>query len=317
MGEKYLSSIVETEALRHANGTSIARPAGSNADILTDSSTGESIALCHLSQIGPFSGGYGRPYSFTHEDTVAMTLALAHLNTGDGSIVPQLEGLNERCSVRFSMEARDSFWSEGRALGHVIDQTRREFDGEKPIPCSFVGAYFAKATTPMAIISSILKYPMISSTETKDSLNDKDQYPLFSRTVPADSDQTIPLILYFRDVLKLNHVAVINENYEAANAFVNGMRVAAAEHAPTMVIQQVPYDVTIGSPEPVIAAIKATGYRFIFALVFGHVNQDTILMEGHRQGIAGDGLHNWIFGDGLTLSNKVFEDGGVLAKAYA
>lgn len=314
--EKFLFSLAEVEAFRHDNETTISRPRGSNVDILTDSTTGESYAHCSLSHIGPFSNGFGTPYSFSHEDAVAMTLALSHLNTGDGSIVPQLEGLNERCKVRFTMETADAGWSEGRALEHVIDQTRREIDGEKPIPCGFIGAYSSASTTPMAIITSILKYPMMSSTETRDSMNDQDQYPLFSRTVPADNDRTGPLILYFRDVLKLTHVAVLNANEESSNAFVNGMRAAAAKYAPTMVIQQIPYDIQNGSVETVVAAVKATGIRFIYALLFGGSNQNAVMEEAYRQGIAGDGLHTWIFGEGFLLHNKVFEEGGALSKAY-
>lgn len=315
-GERFLSSLEEVEAFRSDNETAISRPEGSNVDILTDSTSGEAYALCSLSHVAPFSNGYGFPYSFTHEDTVAMTLALAHLNTGDGSIVPQLQGLNERCKVRFTMETADHSWKEGKALEYVIDQTRREINEDKPIPCGYFGAYIAQATTPMAIVTGILKYPMMSSTETRDSMDDRSQYPLFGRTVPADKDRTGPLVLYFRDVLKVKHIVVLNSNEEASNAIINGVRADAAEFAPDMVIQQIPYDPESGSVEAIVAAVKATGFRFVYSLLFGGNLQDSVMEEAYRQGIAGNGLHTWIFGEGFTTRNKMYGEDNPLAKAY-
>ena len=318
MEEGYLSSLSKLEALRKANQSTVSRPQGSNVDIVVDPSTGETLALCHLSQIGPFSNGWGRSYRFSHEDTAAMTLALSHLNTGDGSIVPEVEGLDKRCPVRFTMEASDAGWSEGQALEFLVDQTRREPTGDSPVPCAFVGAYFSQATTPMAIITSILKYPMVSSIDTQVALNDQDLYPLLSRTVPSDNDNTIPLVLFFRDVLKLKHIAVINDNNEGSNAFVNGIRLAASNLAPEMVIQQIPYDADNGSAEFVVATLKASRFRFVYANVFGKQRLNELMEEAFRQGVAGNGLHNWIFGSGFLLSNDedVFEQGSPLAKAY-
>lgn len=37
-----------------------------------------------------------------------MHLAMIHLNTGDGSVIPDVVGLNERCSLRFTKELSDT-----------------------------------------------------------------------------------------------------------------------------------------------------------------------------------------------------------------
>jgi hypothetical protein len=48
------------------------------------------------------------PFMGVLEDSLAVALAAKHLNTGDGSVVPEVEGLKDRCNVRFTTEYFDS-----------------------------------------------------------------------------------------------------------------------------------------------------------------------------------------------------------------
>ena len=62
---------------------------------------------CALLEVVAFSlNSVPRPMPF--EDVASMALAIRQLNEGDGSIVPELEGLNERCNVRFTLELRNA-----------------------------------------------------------------------------------------------------------------------------------------------------------------------------------------------------------------
>ena len=55
------------------------------------------------------------------EGSLAVALAIQHLNTGDGSVIPQVEGLNDNCNIRFTLELFDSEMSEcnGKFSSHV------------------------------------------------------------------------------------------------------------------------------------------------------------------------------------------------------
>jgi hypothetical protein len=313
-----LSSLRKYEALRSA-ATSIVRAEGSNVDVFTDEETGQEIALCHLSAIMPFTTGDYVPFRDVFEDFTSVVLAAHHLNTGDGSIVPQVSGLNERCKIRFTTEAADTEFAGGVALKHVVDQTGREPGGSQAIPCAFLGAYQSAVSIPMSIVTGLLGYPQVSSGSTSAELDDKSQYPLFGRTVPSDAGNAIPLIIYFREVLQITNLAVINVNDAYGNAYVDGMRNAAQEHAPDMTILQIPLN-SDGeeSIKSAVDGLKKTGFRFVFAIVFTTDTHDALLTEAYSQGVAGNGLHNWLFGDSFlgTLDDRTFEEGSPLHLAY-
>lgn len=85
------------------------------------------------------------------------------------------------------------------------------------------------------------------------------------------------------------------------------MRAAAAIHAPDMIIHQIPIEDTTEDEEldvkTVIDGVKSTGYRFIYAIVFTPEIHDALIAEAYEQGVAGTGLHTWLFG--ATNSNAV------------
>ena len=201
-----LTSLRHYDAIRLAASDSVVRREGSNVDVFTDPTNGdEEIALCHLSSILPFTTGDHAPFRVAFEDTYSIALAVHHLNTGDGSIVPELRGLNGRCPVRFAAEFADTEFAGGATLRHVVDQTGRGDDDDDPtqrLPCAFIGAYRSAVSIPMSIVTGLLGYPQISGASTSAELDDKTQYPLFGRTLPSDAGNAIPLIIYLRQVMR-------------------------------------------------------------------------------------------------------------------
>ena len=113
--------------------------------------------------------------------------------------------------------------------------------------------------------------------------------------------------LYFYDVLEVKHLAVINVNDAYGNAFVDGIRAAAKVYAPDLETQQIWIidDETI--IEAAIQTLVRTEYRYVFGLVFGVDFHNAIMTEAYRQGLAGNGLHNWFFGDAFGgLNGRAF-----------
>ena len=320
-----LTSLPRYDAFRFGaseNG-SVAREEGSNLDTFNENPGGDdgdtNIAICHLSTLLPFTQGDYKPVEPIFEDGVAVALAVHHLNVGDGSVVPEVEGLNKRCPIRFTFELSDTEYEGGVTLGHVVNQAQRDPAGPESLPCAFVGAYRSAISIPTSIVTGVFGYPQISGGSTSADLDDASQYPLFGRTIPSDAGNAIPFIIYFREVLQIKHLAVINVNDSYGNAYVEGLRNAAKIHAPDMEIVQVPFDE--GSPdsiESVVTSVKNTEFRFIFLLVFSIPTHDAIMEEAYNQGIAGTGSHNWLAGDSFpgTLLGRSFEVGSPLALAY-
>jgi Receptor family ligand binding region len=300
------------------NAMEVTRHEGSNIDHVV-TSEGEEFPLCHLSGLVPFTYGDFVPQMVGFEAAATIALAAQHLNTGDGSIVPEVAGLDKRCKVRFTVEFADTQFSEGAALNHVITQTKREVGSlSEQNPCAFIGAYRSAVSIPTSIVTGLLGYPQISAASTSAELDDKSLFPLFGRTLPSDAGNSVPIVKFMHDILNINHLAVVNVNDSFGNNFIEGLRNAAAIHAPGMKIIQTPLDEEQGSIKDAVASLKATGFRFIFCLVFTPTTHDALLTEGFEQGIAGTGHHNWIFADSFsgTLGDRTFKKGSPLHLAY-
>ena len=66
---------------------------------------------------------------------VATHLAVEHLNSGNGVIIPEVEGLNERCPIRFTTEMIDSKRSSSKicSMFHVHQKHFRRLNGPRLI----------------------------------------------------------------------------------------------------------------------------------------------------------------------------------------
>lgn len=297
-----------------SQATTVSRAKGSNIDIFVAGS--RNIPLCHFSTIIPFTEGNHLPRQNNFEDGFAAVLAAQHLNAGDGSVVPAVEGLNERCPVRFTIELADTEYEGGVTLGLVREQTSRELPDR--LPSAFVGAYRSAVSTPMSLATGLLGYPQISSSSTSPDLDDVTQFPLFGRTVPSDAGGAHPIIKFLHEKLHVQHLAIINVNDAYGNAYVESMRSAVELNAPDMVIHQIPVDLDETSIKAAVASLKNSGYRFIFCIVFGVDFHDALLEEAFNQEVAGTGLHTWIMGDsfGGVLDGRTFPKDSPLVKAY-
>jgi serine/threonine protein kinase len=314
----FLDSLLYYDAARKA-ANNVTRYEGSNLDHFTIPSTQESVALCHLNALLPFTFGDYIPEQSYFDVAATIALAAHHLNVGDGSIVPEVEGLDRRCNVRFTVEFSDTEYQAGMAVRHVVEQTSRTpGDADHLLPCAFIGAVRSAVTIPTSMVSGLLGYPQVSAESTSPDLDDKSQFPLFARTVPSDEGNTVPIIIYIRKVLQVTHLAVINVNDAYGNSYVGGMRKAAELYAPDMEIHQIPLEEESESIATAIDILKNTEYRFVFCLVFTGAIQDAVLTEAYNKGVAGNGLHNWLFGDSFdgVLDGRTFDNGSPLHLSY-
>jgi len=161
-----LSSLPLLDSLREeaaSNGT-ITR--SGTLDIVAgrsgDNSDGD-VPICHMIYFMPFSrvDGDGIRTVFnalsTLESGVAVMLAAQHLNTGDGSFVPEVAGLSDRCPIRFTVEWMDTDFIEKTAVNSAIDLTNRRLPEREP--CAIIGALRSAVSIPTSLITGLRGYP--------------------------------------------------------------------------------------------------------------------------------------------------------------
>jgi hypothetical protein len=168
-----LSSLRLYEQLRRDLPEDFVRPPeddNTNVDLFT-MPNGNEIAFCHISVLLPFTQGDNIPWLLTHEDGAIIALALQDLNEGNGIIIPEIEGLNERCNVRFTTEWADTAFTPGVALLATIEQMNRPVPEQTP--CAFLGAYRSAVSMPTSIVTGIFGRPQISAASTSADLDDK------------------------------------------------------------------------------------------------------------------------------------------------
>eukprot|EP00934_Nitzschia_sp_Nitz4_P003762 Nitzschia sp. Nitz4//scaffold94_size78252//34841//37933//NITZ4_005469-RA/size78252-augustus-gene-0.72-mRNA-1//-1//CDS//3329560383//3752//frame0 len=317
-----LTSLPTLDALR-LQGTNSAwiRPEGSNLDVLqngTDAST--VLAICHLDNLVPFSFPDKMPRPIIWEDAAGIALAAHHLNVGDGSIIPEVEGLPERCNIRFTVEFANTEITQSVTLEHMVEALSREPGSPtERLPCSYTGAFTSANTIPSSILSGLRGYPQISGRSTSSDLDDKSQFPLFARTVPPDSGNSVPIILFLHHVLKIEHLAVVNVNDSFGNSFVQGLRNAAILYAPDLEILQVTVETSQSDwIQGALQRIKDSEFRYTFALLYGQDHHDQFFEAAYDMGMAGNGDYSWFLGDTYTQFNdgRVFEPNSTLSLAY-
>ncbi len=101
----------------------------------------------------------------SYEGLAAIALAAQHLNTGDGSIVPEVAGLaNNKCGIHFNVAAYDTEQTISVAMDKIIqitDRTRND-EADNVLPCVILGAARSAVTMPTSIISGSRGFPQIS-----------------------------------------------------------------------------------------------------------------------------------------------------------
>eukprot|EP00980_Cylindrotheca_fusiformis_P029599 scaffold23584_cov127-Cylindrotheca_fusiformis.AAC.2 len=265
------------------------------------------IPFCHLAMLMPFfdlrPNRTGILENGVFQGMAAVLLALEHLNTGNGTIVKEIENLNDRCPIRFTAEIFDSGLSQIVAVDHVIRLVSRE-PGTERLPAAFIGAARSAVSIPTSTITSLKGYPQISPISTSSNLDDTNSYPLFGRTIPSDAGTAVPAILYLRFELGVKNLAVMYVNDVYGDSYAQGLQLAAEKYAPDMKIQFIdfPFDISPEIVAATVAKVKETNFRYIFGILFSTAHYEAFMTEAYESGIAGTGEHFWMFSDSVSTS---------------
>lgn len=285
-------------------------------------------ANCHLVGLMPFESIQ------LYEVSLAINLAVKHLNEGDGSLVKEVGGLRERCPIDFSASVIDSTYSQNEAFVAVDDLTRSD-SNEAKTPCAFVGAQTSSLSKTTAIVTGLRSVPQLSHAATNTGLGDKGEYPLFGRTIPDDGFMAEAWIRFFHETMKIRHIYVIVENDPFPRSVLKSIRDAIrrlgwapgqdqnddvfyleerlVESRTQMNEMQLKEEL-----EGAVEDLKVSEYRFVIALTSGGLVNNPMMEIAYDHEVAGNGSHHWWFFETLAdLNNKKLEKDSKLAKAFA
>ncbi len=259
-----------------------------------------------------------------YESALAKILAIQHLNSGDGSLISEIDGLNNRCPIQFGIDFVDTKLNIGTAATRLA---RRMIDTDVP-PCVFLGSYMSIVSATTSKFTASNGYPQISGTSTSSFLDDADDYPLFSRTTPSTKGHSKALLHYLKEELIVDQLALIYIADPYGYHYFQDLT-EAIRNFQTNDIQgdkDINFDLEAFSLLPDLSNlpeamefVKTTGFRHVFVVFYGeYLDNHSIMKEAIAHGVAGsESNNNWLFGDDfLAPKDWVFDSSDPLVNAY-
>lgn len=228
----------------------------------------------------------------------AGLLAVQHFNSRDPSIVPELANISS-CNVSFHTEVFDTGSEETRTVQQFL---RQYTDSDVSQFDVIVGPARSACSAPVALIAGIEKIPQISYWATSPTLEDRQKYPYFLRTISSDSESTVSAAQLFH-FLGYRSVALLYVDDEYGKGYAPAFDSAAAG----LGISATPAKFDFhdhDSIDAALAAIAASGLR-VFLVAILEDDAMYTLRKAVELGIVGPGFL-WIFTD--SLRNSFFSE---------
>ena len=277
-------------------GGKVSRPTDSRLDIITTSDGKTSHGVCQMISLNPFSwvdneGNINPVYDY-YVLAFADYLAVKHLNEGDGSLVEELQGLNESCNIQFGLEFIDTAYDPqvaGKAvlsrLGVEDEQTSHTHEFN---PCIFLeSTAIGAAQHTTGYLTGLHDYIEVSGMVTDEEFNDKTMYPKFVRTIPGNSGTAEAIVRYAREVLKTKYLALLYLDESTSISIVREIRTFAylGDTEDEFHIEEVVLDPSWSNIKEAVTELKELRFNTIFAILpeyGGHYKTDQLMKEASK-----------------------------------
>ena len=269
------------------------------------------LGLCHIAFYNMFSfvlPDIGRvPVPFTDllvGGFAAAHLAIQMLNMGDGSVVPELDELPQKCPIRFTIEAFDTGVNPNVVADSIQQVITRTTPQEREV-CAVMGAEGTRTTIPLAMLTGLQDRPQLTPMASGSQLDDQQMFPLLGRLVSSDLDQMLPLVLYWKQ-MGVSHVGIIHWNDDHGNAIIRAINEISAQYHPALVIVAADIPSIGATPEDYATALdilEKTHFRWFYASVSAE-DCLALMEQASNKKLAGTGEHMWMF-YGTILSSIV------------
>ena len=152
----------------------------------------------------------------------ALLLAFQHVETRNGSIVPELANLRMDLNLSYKLLGTEA--NAAVAVNHAIDFLVESRALADDVPRAMLGPAYSALAKPMALMAGAEEVPMVSYWAASPKLS---TLRYFTRTFPSDSTagRLLVHLLYNGSVFKdWNHVAVVYQDDEWGQGYVAQMK---------------------------------------------------------------------------------------------
>ncbi len=315
----------------------VSRPLGSRLDIVTNPD-GSTSGVCQVVSLNPFSwnSAPSDEDNYVHEIyyiAQADYLAVKHLNEGDGSLVKELEGLNETCNIRFGLEYINEKFFDPQLAGHIVldrvgaintETDPEQSDSYEFNPCFFnEGLPYGSSTSVTSFLTGIHGYTVVSGMVADPQFgSERELYPKFAGTMAANHGIARAIVDYVRKVLKTRFMAILYLDEPSSISAARDFRAEAyrGNNEKEFQIEFIPMDRNFQDIEKVVSGLKRLRFNTVVAIlpeVPPHLGTEALMKEALKQGLAGNGEVTWIFHVScLSALTKLFPEGSSLYQAY-
>ena len=242
-------------------------------------------------------------------DAGVTVVALEHVNTRNGSIIPELANLT--CPVQFTYTLADSLQEFNEVIRQYL--AYKEIFGAPPDV--IIGAPRSSSTIPLSFVSNVDKVPIIGNSATSLELDSGTSHPFFSRTVPSDSGVAKSIVVFLKS-RGYERASVIYIDDAYGKTYKDVLFAEGQKQDVLLTLYPVPEnneDAKENAMDVALKEIEVAALNAIVAVVFD-VDLAQLILKASERGLTGEGSV-WIFSD--SIGSLEFVVGGDLAVAKA
>jgi hypothetical protein len=227
-------------------------------------------------------------------------LAVKHFNERSNDVIPDLSERLQGCDIELTIEYRDTQYSRIVGAGHLSDILQKwpRNTLEDPFPSAIVGAGRSDVSETISTLSGMFQLPVLSPHSSAASLDDKVQYPYFARTTPSNAADGRAAVDYFHH-LQVSHMGLIYVLDTNGIAFQKSIQRVSRERGMTTVSIAYEFDAGEDAMRQALKALKASGVRYIFAVIEPATWKQFIRIAVDEE-IIGQPEYVWIFHSGMV-----------------
>lgn len=201
-------------------------------------------------------------------ENVAGLIAAYHCENKDGSIVPELGRLRDKCpEVEFSMKINSNTLNPKLAVQNFKDHfLNNTID-------YVIGAVYSTITQRLATFSGAFDIPMTSFWSTSDQLSNPDLYDQFSRTIPSDKLTALAMVKVLA-MYNITHAGMIYEDDTYGSGYRDSLQTEAKNYNISIISRQF---TTINSLENAMESMNQRKLNVIVCVVYSGEHFNSLL----------------------------------------
>ena len=296
------------------------RPGSALYRVKTDNNN-ETVRLGHVVAATSFSfldsGTRHLVDSFAHLGG-AYILAIHHFNTRNSTVVPQLASIVGDCNVYLTIDVRDNILSPIVASRTALEYLERPNNVlTEPYPIAVAGAGRSAVSEPLSILAGAYGTLVISSQSTASSLDNKDKFPTFARSIPTSRIDSKAVIAYFKSI-GVTHFGVLFIRDAYGSEYNRDLASEASKQ--NMTVVSAAWDEE-GGEASVIGALKKlrdTQFRYFFAILAPAIDKHKIVIRNAIDlEIMGSSEYMWLYADSSNILREESFYSGLLKSSDA